>query len=143
MLAPMAVFALVHGSMHGSWCWRELVPLLEQRGHRAVTPDLPCDDVAAGLAEYAAEYGAKPERWLFLTGEKAALRELSVSGFHLPVGDATPEDLARGAEAVMHSTRFILVDAQGHIRGYYDGGDEKAMESLRLHVRRLASDTAS
>jgi cytochrome oxidase Cu insertion factor (SCO1/SenC/PrrC family) len=103
----------------------------------------PERDTPARLAEYAAEYGARPERWLFLTGEKAALRQLSIEGFHLPAGDATPEDVARGAEAVMHSTRFVLVDAQGHIRGYYDGGDEKAMESLGRHVRRLASDPAS
>jgi pimeloyl-ACP methyl ester carboxylesterase len=53
MLAAMALFALVHGSMHGAWCWRDLIPELERRGHRAVAPDLPCDDVAAGLSEYA------------------------------------------------------------------------------------------
>ncbi len=49
----MALFALVHGSMHGGFCWRDLVPELERLGHRAVAPDLPCDDVTAGLAEYA------------------------------------------------------------------------------------------
>jgi pimeloyl-ACP methyl ester carboxylesterase len=50
----MSVFVLVHGSMHGSWCWRDLVPELVRRGHRAVTPDLPCDDVGADLQDYAA-----------------------------------------------------------------------------------------
>ncbi|MFO0691503.1 MAG: alpha/beta fold hydrolase [Myxococcota bacterium] len=49
----MAVFALVHGSMHGGWCWRDLVPVLERRGHRAVAPDLPCEDASAGLVQYA------------------------------------------------------------------------------------------
>lgn len=39
--------------MHGAWCWRDLVPALERRGHVAVAPDLPCDDVRAGLADYA------------------------------------------------------------------------------------------
>jgi hypothetical protein len=53
MLAGMALFALVHGSMHGGFCWRDLVPELERLGHRAVAMDLPCDDVGAGLAEYA------------------------------------------------------------------------------------------
>lgn len=53
MLARMALFALVHGSMHGGWCWRDLVPLLERHGHRAVAPDLPCEDATAGLSEYA------------------------------------------------------------------------------------------
>lgn len=49
----MALFALVHDSMHGGWCWRDLVPALERRGHRAVAPDLPCDDAEAGLVAYA------------------------------------------------------------------------------------------
>jgi protein SCO1/2 len=103
----------------------------------------PERDTPARLAEYAAEYGAKADRWMFLTGDKTALRKLSVDGFHLPAADATPEDVARGAEAVLHSTRFILVDGTGRIRGYFDGGDEKAMEALRNHVRRLARETAS
>lgn len=50
----MATFTLIPGSMHGAWCWRDLTPLLEARGHHVVTPDLPCEDASAGLAEYAA-----------------------------------------------------------------------------------------
>jgi pimeloyl-ACP methyl ester carboxylesterase len=46
-------FGLVHGGAHGAWCWERLVPRLEARGHLAVAPDLPCDDDAAGTAEYA------------------------------------------------------------------------------------------
>ena len=49
----MATFALVHGSQHGAWCWDRLVPELEARGHAVVAPDLPCDDPAAGISEYA------------------------------------------------------------------------------------------
>lgn len=37
----MAVFVLVHGSCHGAWCWRDLVPALRARGHKAVAIDLP------------------------------------------------------------------------------------------------------
>jgi pimeloyl-ACP methyl ester carboxylesterase len=32
---------LVHGAAHGAWCWERLVPLLEARGMRTRTPDLP------------------------------------------------------------------------------------------------------
>lgn len=34
-------FLLVHGGMHGAWCWELLIPELQARGHTAVAPDLP------------------------------------------------------------------------------------------------------
>ncbi len=49
----MAVLALVHGAYHGAACWDRLVPELEERGHRAVTMDLPSEDPQAGCADYA------------------------------------------------------------------------------------------
>lgn len=102
----------------------------------------PDRDTPERLAEYAKGYGARPDRWLFLTGDKAAVRELSVEGFHLPAGDTTPEDQAAGAETVLHSTRFVLVDHRGHIRGYYDGGDDAAMSQLKKDVRQLAAQAS-
>lgn len=36
----MAVFLLVHGAMHGGWCWRRLVPYLQKEGHEVFTPTL-------------------------------------------------------------------------------------------------------
>jgi pimeloyl-ACP methyl ester carboxylesterase len=50
----MASFSLVHGAWHGGWCWDPLRAELEARGHIVHTPDLPCEDVAAGIEEYAA-----------------------------------------------------------------------------------------
>ena len=37
----MARFILVHGSNHGAWCWRDVVPLLIANGHTATAIDLP------------------------------------------------------------------------------------------------------
>lgn len=48
----MSLFVLVHGAYHGGWCWSRLVPELERLGHRAIAPDLPCDDPGAGYDEY-------------------------------------------------------------------------------------------
>ncbi|MGA9099890.1 MAG: alpha/beta fold hydrolase [Methanotrichaceae archaeon] len=36
----MAVFLLVHGAMHGGWCWRKLVRVLQKEGHEVFTPTL-------------------------------------------------------------------------------------------------------
>lgn len=37
----MARFLLVHGSCHGAWCWRDVIPALEALGHEASALDLP------------------------------------------------------------------------------------------------------
>jgi pimeloyl-ACP methyl ester carboxylesterase len=50
----VATYGLVHGAWHGGWAWDPLRVELEARGHRVVAPDLPCEDPAAGLVEYAA-----------------------------------------------------------------------------------------
>jgi pimeloyl-ACP methyl ester carboxylesterase len=49
----MATFSLVHGAWHGGWAWDRLRAELEIRGHEVAAPDLPCDAVAAGIADYA------------------------------------------------------------------------------------------
>ncbi len=49
----MASFSLVHGAWHGGWAWEPLRRELEARGHTVAAPDLPCEDVAAGAADYA------------------------------------------------------------------------------------------
>jgi pimeloyl-ACP methyl ester carboxylesterase len=37
----MARFLLIHGSNHGAWCWRDVIPALEALGHEARAIDLP------------------------------------------------------------------------------------------------------
>ncbi len=50
----MASFSLVHGAWHGGWCWDVVREALETRGHVVHAPDLPCEDVAAGVEDYVA-----------------------------------------------------------------------------------------
>ena len=40
----MARFILVHGAMHGGWCWERIVPLLQAAGHEVAVIDLPGSD---------------------------------------------------------------------------------------------------
>jgi pimeloyl-ACP methyl ester carboxylesterase len=49
----VAVFSLVHGGQHGSWCFDLLAAELARRGHITIAVDLPAEDVAAGAADYA------------------------------------------------------------------------------------------
>lgn len=37
----MADVLLIHGSSHGAWCWRDVIPALDDLGHNAQAIDLP------------------------------------------------------------------------------------------------------
>jgi pimeloyl-ACP methyl ester carboxylesterase len=49
----MATFVLIHGAGDVGWYWHLVEAELRKRRHDVVAPDLPCDDDAAGLPEYA------------------------------------------------------------------------------------------
>ncbi len=49
----MTTFVLVHGAWHGAWCWEQLTPELEARGHRVTTMDLPSDVPTETFSSYA------------------------------------------------------------------------------------------
>lgn len=34
-------FVLVHGAMHGAWCWEDVAARLTEKGHLVVVPELP------------------------------------------------------------------------------------------------------
>jgi protein SCO1/2 len=89
------------------------------------------------LERYARKFQA-PERWLFLTGGREDIRRLCVEGFKLGL-DMEPGP-GVGPEPILHSTRFVLVDGEGRIRGYYEAFDEASTEKLRKDLLRLVSD---
>lgn len=92
----------------------------------------PERDTPAVLSVYAKRYGADPRRWLFLTGEKEAVLRLAQEGFllsavHLHEGTSRPGE----TQAIVHSSRFVLVDRHHRIRGYYSGVEPEALQRLR------------
>lgn len=91
----------------------------------------PATDTPAVLARYAADLQADPQRWHFLTGPADVLDTLLVGSFHVPV------DRSNGAP--VHSNHFVLVDADGRIRGYYDGTDDAARARLRQDAMALTA----
>jgi protein SCO1/2 len=96
----------------------------------------PGYDTPEVLERYARTFQA-PERWLFLTGEREAIRRLTVEGFKLGL-DMTPGP-ASGPEPILHSTRFVLVDGEGSIRGYYEAFDEESTAKLERDLQVLAA----
>ncbi len=90
----------------------------------------PAHDTPPVLAEYASRYKRDPKRWFFLTGDQAALHEVSLNGFKLQSVDGS----------MTHSTRFTLVDRQRRIRGYYITGEDNFNSKLIHDIRQLSRD---
>lgn len=95
----------------------------------------PERDTPKVLARYASRFKADPLRWLFLTGDRAEIVRLVEDGFHLAVASASRGN--HRADVIVHSPRFVVVDRQGEIRGYYDNRDPKAMQRLNDDVTAL------
>jgi cytochrome oxidase Cu insertion factor (SCO1/SenC/PrrC family) len=115
---------------------RDLPPDLDAR-LVSISVD-PVHDTPEVLERYARKLQA-PERWLFLTGGRQEIRRLCVEGFKLGL-DMEPPPGTEGPEPILHSTRFVLVDGEGRIRGYYEAFDEASTEKLRQDLLRLVSD---
>ncbi|HTR82733.1 MAG TPA: SCO family protein [Bacteroidota bacterium] len=96
----------------------------------------PKRDTPDVLKEYAKLYNASPTRWLFLTGDKEKIDYLTRYGFHLTIGS----DSASSVEPIIHSTKFVLVDREGVIRGYYDSDDESSLKKIVDDAKMLAAE---
>jgi protein SCO1 len=91
----------------------------------------PAHDTPAVLERYARSLSAS-RRWLFLTGGEEQIRRLSRQGFKLALEPGAE------TEAILHSTRFVLVDAAGAIRGTYQALDPEALRRVEADARALA-----
>ena len=101
----------------------------------SITVD-PERDTVTRLAAYAAGFRADPTLWKFATGPADAVKDAVVRGFKIGVTREKDESASDGF-AILHGTRFVLVDARGAIRGYYDAGEAAAMARLRTDLDRL------
>ena len=97
----------------------------------------PQHDTPEVLRKYAADWGADPERWLFLTGEEQAVYDVVRKAFKQPVEKNGPE--AGPANAVTHRFWLMIVDREGYVRGYIqDGKDPAEVARLAERVKQLA-----
>jgi protein SCO1/2 len=95
----------------------------------------PAKDTPEVLRNYAERLQAKPGRWDFLTGPQSTIYNLSRNGFKLAVSDGSD---ANGIP--VHSTRMILVDRHGEIRGYYDAAEADAVTKIVADTTHLLRD---
>ena len=104
----------------------------------------PEADTPEVLRKYAASLGAD-DRWSFLTGPRPQIFTLSINGFKLALADAEGVNVK---EKIIHSSKLVLVDKHGWIRGYYDGvedttaknGKPDEKDRLIADVKRLLNE---
>lgn len=87
----------------------------------------PARDTPEVLKSYAARFKADPERWRFLTGPQPMLHDIARNSFKLSDVDGS----------LNHSTRFVLVDRGGQIRGYYGTEEAPGVEKLLADIDSL------
>lgn len=93
----------------------------------------PEHDTPAVLKEYAKIFGADESRWHFLTGEKSAIFA-QARGMLLTAIPATENN------AIIHDERFLLIDAQGRLRGAYHSKRDEEMKQLASDAKRVARE---
>lgn len=95
----------------------------------------PERDTPQLLSAYADKHDADRQRWYFLTGQRDQVIKLMRDGFHLSV--AALPDSSETNGMIPHSPRFVLIDRQAQIRGYYDSRAMDSLARLRNDIETL------
>lgn len=90
----------------------------------------PENDSLSVLKNYAVEKGVTDSRWNFLRGEIEDVKDLSENSFLLAADDLPG----------YHSIKFVLLDKNAQIRGYYTGTEALSIEHLKEDLKQLAGE---
>ncbi|MFC1555878.1 SCO family protein [candidate division KSB1 bacterium] len=93
----------------------------------SVDPERDTEEV---LKQYAKDHGVTNDAWAFLRADineviKLSERIFMLAAANLPMG---------------HSTKFVLVDENLKIRGYFDGMNDESVAVLKDHITALAKE---
>lgn len=93
----------------------------------------PENDTLAALREYADRYAIQTAKWQLLTGDKAQIYKLAKFGYFVTAkeNDATAQELE---DQFVHTDKFVLIDKDGQIRGYYNGTNRKDVDRLLTEI---------
>lgn len=95
----------------------------------------PNNDTPEILLAYGQEEGADFEKWTFVTGDQEEIFEQGFQGYLL----STQED-SGAPGGFLHSSMFVLVDRDRHIRGFYDGTSSKEVDDLVTDIKMLKKE---
>ena len=111
---------------------KELQEAFKGEGVRFVAISVdPETDTPEVLTEYAARFGADAEQWLFITGDLTYIRRIGGEIFRQPVNKQ------------FHTERFVLVDPEGKIEGFYNWPDKPQFKKLQEKIREMINGEKS
>lgn len=80
----------------------------------------PTYDSPEILRRYGERFGADFARWWFLTGAPEQIARLAIDGLKLTAVEIPESKRTNPADLFIHSTTFVVVDAQGRLRGSFE-----------------------
>ncbi len=89
----------------------------------------PAVDTPERLREYAAHFQADPERWVFLTGNLDAIKDISRKQFLLPVDQQS------------HAERAIVIGRDGKIVDIFATLDPIEMQQMKKLLKELTAES--
>ncbi len=111
---------------------KELQDQFEGKGVRFVAISVdPETDTPEILREYAARFGADNDQWLFMTGDLNYIRRIGAEIYQQPV------------DKKFHSERFVLVDPQGAIEGFYNWPEKVQFQKLQKKIQQMLDSQES
>ena len=97
----------------------------------------PDYDTVALLHDFADRLGVSSTKWHFVTGPKEYIYEIGQTSYMVTAMEDENEP-----GGYLHSGAFILVDADRHIRGLYDGTREDQVDRLIADIPKLLKEYA-
>lgn len=93
----------------------------------------PERDSVAALKKWADRFQVNPVNWWLVTGNKEEIYNLCINDMKLGLVDGEGVDTA-----FIHTDRFVLIDRERIIRGYYRGLDEESLLKLSQDIVLLS-----
>ena len=92
----------------------------------------PETDSVARLKKYADRYGVDPGNWWLLTGNRDSIYNYAFEELKVDKFDTVPIN-----PDFVHTTRFVLIDKNFNVRGYYNGLDSLSLDKLSKDIGLL------
>ena len=120
---PGAVLALVDGRAAEG---------LGVVGHVLLARGVWCHNRGKSIGSQGQMRGVLASKWNLVTGDKKQIYDLARSSY---LAVKTTADT--GSHDMIHTENFMLIDQKKQIRGFYDGTDPKAIETLLDDIKVL------